>query len=81
LRLLIRGVQGINRNYPIRLVRKEARGVVNVDDCGSSEDALRTIGWKECYLLVLPVVKVTGGSMPPMLIPGYRISRVVWEGQ
>jgi hypothetical protein len=48
---------------------------------GSGEDTLCAVGWKECYLLVLPMVKVTGCGMPPLLVSGYRLVRVVWDGQ
>jgi hypothetical protein len=48
---------------------------------GSGEDTLCAVGWKECYLLVLPMVKVTGCGMSPVLVSGYRLVRVVWDGQ
>ena len=81
MRLLIRSVQGIDCNNSIRLVRKKARRVVNVNYCRSRVDALCAIGWKECYPLVLPMIEVMGRSMSPMLISSYRSVRVVCESQ
>lgn len=56
LHLISRGVEGVNRDDTIILVREKAGRVVRVDDGGSRENTRSRIGWEEGDRLVRPPV-------------------------
>ena len=72
-------IQGVNGDNTISLIRKEARGVVRVDDGRPGKDLGVRIRGVNGDWLVGPVIEIFRSGMAPMLIAGYIGSWIIWE--
>ena len=70
---------GYRLQYPIRLVGKRARRVINVDYCRLREYPLSAVGWQERYVLVLTMIEVMGCGVSLVLVSGGCSGWVVCE--
>ena len=72
-----RSAEGVDCNYAVGLVGKEARGIVCVDDSTASENTFGGVRGEDGNWLICPVEEVCRGGMAPVLVAGYNSCRVV----
>ena len=77
LHLFLGGVERVDCDHAIILVREEAACVVDVDDCGAGEYAFAFGARVYGNGLVFPMVEILGSSMAPVLVTSYYVCRVV----
>lgn len=77
LSFLFCGIERVNSNDSVFLIREEATGIIYIDYRRAGENPFPLGAWEDGNRLVFPVIKILRSRMPPMLVSCDNVGRIV----